>query len=81
MSDEEYYRKEVDGLSRLLNQERKEKEELRSKGDTATVVAFFLGLACFFLAYMLFIFDGKIKDLREEVAYYQELCDEYNETP
>ena len=75
MSDEEYYRKEVDGLSRLLNQERKEKEELRSKGDTATVIAFFLGLACFFMAYTLFLFDGKMKDLHSEVTEYQEQCE------
>ena len=81
MTDEEYYHNRIEELSITINQERKEKEELRSKGDTATVVAFFLGLACLFLAYMLFLFDGKIKDLHEEVAYYQELCDEYNETP
>lgn len=75
MSDEEYYHNRIEELSITINQERKEKEELRSKNATATVVAFFLGLACFFMAYMLFVFDGKIKDMREELTDYQEQCE------
>ena len=75
-NEEEFLRQDVKELREALNKRDAEIKELTSKNSAKAAIIVFLCFACFFMLYTLLLFQGKVKDLNKDVAYYQEKYEE-----